>query len=126
MRDMQGASDTPVRMTCRACVHNIVHAIVSAKLQTIIIIAKRTKHRVFCSFERIFQGQKHKIRGFCAFESGAGGRGLEFEPADGLVAAPVGELALGIAAGIALDKLHGALQRGYRTVTRRGRAPTFS
>ena len=68
MRDMQGASDTPVRMTCRACVHNIVHAIVSAKLQTIIIIAKRTKHGVFCSFERIFQGQKHKIGRFCAFD----------------------------------------------------------
>ena len=54
MRDMQGASDTPVRMTCRACVHNIVHAIVSAKLQTIIIIAKRTKTSVFVLLEGFF------------------------------------------------------------------------
>ena len=35
---------------------------------------------------------------------------LQFQPADVLVAAPVGELSLGIVAGVALDQFDGAIQ----------------
>lgn len=39
-----------------------------------------------------------------------GGAALQFQPADVLVAAPVGELSLGIVAGVALDQFDGAIQ----------------
>ena len=47
-------------------------------------------------------------------------------PADGLVTAPVGELAFCVVAGVALDEFHCTVYRCDRTVTRSVRSPAFS
>ena len=45
---MRGASDTPVRTTCRACVHNNVRAInYYAKIYRICYTSKNTKTASF-------------------------------------------------------------------------------
>ena len=57
---MQGASDTPARMTCRACVHCYARAIDPTNLQTISHTAKRTKDLHLCAFEELGEGQKNE------------------------------------------------------------------
>ena len=69
---MQGASDTPARMTCRACVHCYARAIDPTNLQTISHTAKRTKDLHLCAFEELGEVKRTKGLHLCALGDSGG------------------------------------------------------